>query len=49
MSVAWRYTETEIVLEVEKVGEYQLEFAFGDRKVLSKEETNGKFVIRLAQ
>ena len=46
--VAWRYTDTEIILEVETVGAFELEFSFGDRQLLSQERTDGKFVIRLS-
>ena len=46
--VSWRYIGTEIVLEVEKIGAFELEFSFGDRQILSQETEDGKFVIRLS-
>ena len=46
--VSWYYRDTEIVLEVEKIGEFELEFSFGDRQILSQEGADGKFVIRLS-
>lgn len=46
--VSWRYMGTEIVLEVEKIGAFELEFSFGDRRILSQEATDGKFIIRLS-
>ena len=48
VAVAWRYEDTKIVLEVEKCGDYILEFSFGDRTVLSQEEQDGKSVICLS-
>ena len=46
--VSWYYRDTEIVLEVGKIGDFELEFSFGDRQILSQEGADGKFVIRLS-
>jgi metal-dependent amidase/aminoacylase/carboxypeptidase family protein len=37
-----------VEVEVEKIGEFELEFSFGDRQILSQEGADGKFVIRLS-
>ena len=48
VAVSWRYEENGIVLEVEQKGNFDIEFAFGDRKVLSLDRKGEKHLFTLA-
>ena len=48
VAVSWRYAESEILLEVEREGDFEIEFSFGNREVLSREERDGKYQFRLS-
>lgn len=46
--VEWRIDDGKVTLEVEQRGEYSIEFNFGERKILSEEQSTGRYRFVLA-
>lgn len=46
--VSWRCVENSVLLEVEKKGDFEIEFFFRDKKVLSEEKTGTKQIFTLS-
>lgn len=48
ISVYWRYEGAEIILEVEKSGDFQTEFAFHKKTISSEEKIGNKYIFHLS-
>ena len=48
VSVSWHYGQEHILLEVEKQGDFEIEFFFRDRIILSQEKQGNKYLVTLS-